>query len=94
MAGMSDYELAHGYETVNIYRRGAAAKLELNRPGSLNSWNEQFGLDLLAAIRAVAADPAVRAVTITGAGRAFSSGADLKASVLRTPTAIRMSTTC
>ena len=85
MAGMSDYELAHGYETVNIYRRGAAAKLELNRPGSLNSWNEQFGLDLLAAIRAVAADPAVRAVTITGAGRAFSSGADLKASVLRTP---------
>src|ERR1700691_4810084 len=79
MTTMSDYELAHAYETINLYRRGAAAKLELNRPGSLNAWDKQLGLDLLAAISAVGADSAVRAVTITGAGRAFSSGADLKA---------------
>jgi 2-(1,2-epoxy-1,2-dihydrophenyl)acetyl-CoA isomerase len=82
---MSDYELAHEYGTVNLHRRGAAAKLELNRPDSLNSWNRQFGLDLLAAVRTVGADPAVRSVTITGAGRAFSSGADLKADIGRTP---------
>lgn len=75
---MSDYELAKSFQTVNIYRRGAAAKLELNRPERMNAWNRQFAIDLLEAVRAVGNDPAVRAVMITGAGRAFSSGADLK----------------
>jgi 2-(1,2-epoxy-1,2-dihydrophenyl)acetyl-CoA isomerase len=55
-----------------------AATVELNRPEALNAWNAQFGADLLAALRAIAEDHAVRAVVITGAGRAFSSGADLK----------------
>ncbi len=75
---MSDYELAHEYETVNLLRRGGAAKIELNRPERLNAWNRQFGYDLLAAVQSVADDDEVRAVMITGAGRAFSSGADLK----------------
>jgi 2-(1,2-epoxy-1,2-dihydrophenyl)acetyl-CoA isomerase len=75
---VSDYELVHGYETINHYRRGGAAKIELNRPERLNAWNEQFSLDLLDAVNACAADPEVRAVLITGAGRAFSSGADLR----------------
>ncbi len=79
MAAVSDYEMAHEYETVNYYRRGAAAKIELNRPERLNAWNEQLSLDLLAALNSVSEDPAVRAVLITGAGRAFSSGADLRA---------------
>jgi 2-(1,2-epoxy-1,2-dihydrophenyl)acetyl-CoA isomerase len=65
-------------QTVNILRRGHAATIELNRPESMNAWNRQFGLDLLAAVEEVAADDDVRAVCITGAGRAFSSGADLK----------------
>ena len=78
MAGVSDDELYRQYETVSLYRRGAAAKVELNRPERLNAWNDQFSVDLLAAIREVAEDPGVRAVLITGAGRAFSSGADLK----------------
>ena len=78
---MDDYQLAHGYETVNLYRRGAAAKIELNRPERMNAWNDQFSLDLLDAIRAVGDDSAVRAVVITGAGRAFSSGADLKSTL-------------
>jgi 2-(1,2-epoxy-1,2-dihydrophenyl)acetyl-CoA isomerase len=78
---MDDYQLAHGYETVNLFRRGAAAKIELNRPERMNAWNDQFSLDLLDAIRAVGEDSAVRAVVITGAGRAFSSGADLKATL-------------
>ncbi len=54
------------------------ATIELNRPEALNAWNTRLGLDLLAGLRRVAADDAVRAVVITGAGRAFSSGADLK----------------
>ncbi|HTS98832.1 MAG TPA: enoyl-CoA hydratase-related protein [Streptosporangiaceae bacterium] len=76
---MSDYELVHGYETINYYRRGGAAKIELNRPERLNAWNEQFSTDLLAALTACTEEPAVRAVLLTGAGRGFSSGADLRA---------------
>ena len=47
-------------------------------PERLNAWNEQFGNELRQAILEDCADPAVRAVLITGAGRGFSSGADLK----------------
>jgi 2-(1,2-epoxy-1,2-dihydrophenyl)acetyl-CoA isomerase len=65
-------------ETVNLRRDGAAATIELNRPEALNAWSSQLGIDLLAAVRAVADDDAVRAVVVTGAGRAFSAGADLK----------------
>lgn len=82
---MSDYELAHEYETVNLYRRGGAAKLELNRPGRLNAWDERLALDLLAGVQAVSRDPGVRAVLVTGAGRAFSSGADIKDPSARWP---------
>jgi 2-(1,2-epoxy-1,2-dihydrophenyl)acetyl-CoA isomerase len=78
MPAMSDYELAHEYDTVKLLRRGGAVKIELNRPDRLNAWNRQFGYDLLAAVQSVAEDEAVRAVMITGAGRGFSSGADLK----------------
>ena len=65
-------------ETVNVHRRGGAAIIELNRPEVMNAWNRQFGVDLLAAVQEVAGDDEVRAVCITGAGRGFSSGADLK----------------
>ena len=65
-------------ETIELEVSGGAARIVLNRPDSLNSWNEQFGRELLDVVREVSADDAVRAVMITGAGRAFSSGADLK----------------
>jgi 2-(1,2-epoxy-1,2-dihydrophenyl)acetyl-CoA isomerase len=65
-------------QTVNLRRDGAAATIELNRPDALNAWNGQLGVELLAAVREVAADDGVRAVVVTGGGRAFSSGADLK----------------
>jgi 2-(1,2-epoxy-1,2-dihydrophenyl)acetyl-CoA isomerase len=54
------------------------ATIELNRPQALNAWNAQLGSDLLAAVRRSSDDDAVRAVILTGAGRGFSSGADLK----------------
>jgi 2-(1,2-epoxy-1,2-dihydrophenyl)acetyl-CoA isomerase len=79
MARMPDYELAQAFETVNLRRRGGIAKIELNRPETLNAWNKQFGADLLEAVRQVEADDGVRAVGIVGAGKGFSSGADLKA---------------
>jgi 2-(1,2-epoxy-1,2-dihydrophenyl)acetyl-CoA isomerase len=65
-------------ETVNMRVDGGAATIELNRPEALNAWNAQLGADLLTALRRAAGDDAVRAVVLTGAGRAFSSGADLK----------------
>jgi 2-(1,2-epoxy-1,2-dihydrophenyl)acetyl-CoA isomerase len=65
-------------ETVNVHRDGAAATVQLNRPQALNAWNRQLGLDLLAALEDVAGDDDVRAVMLTGAGRGFSSGADLR----------------
>jgi len=71
-------ELSTELQTVNVRLTDGAATVELNRPEALNAWNAQFGVDLLAALRGVAEDDAVRAVVITGAGRAFSSGADLK----------------
>jgi 2-(1,2-epoxy-1,2-dihydrophenyl)acetyl-CoA isomerase len=54
------------------------ATITLNRPHALNAFDTQQALDLLAAVREVAEDDGVRAVVLTGAGRAFSSGADLK----------------
>ncbi len=52
--------------------------LTLNRPEALNALNAGLRGELLAALRAVARDPAVRALVITGAGRAFCAGADLR----------------
>jgi len=69
-------------ETVSLQRgasNGAELRITLNRPDRMNAWDKQLGLDLLAAIELAAGDDSVRAVTITGAGRGFSSGADLRA---------------
>ena len=75
-------------QTVNLRRggsNGAELRIELNRPDRMNAWDRQLGVDLLSAVEHAAADDTVRAVTITGAGRAFSSGADLKAGFDPTP---------
>ena len=71
-------EPARRYETVELYRTGAAAKIVLNRPQRMNAWSNEMSRDLLEVLRDVAADDAVRAVMLTGAGKAFCSGADLK----------------
>lgn len=66
------------YETIELERRDAAAIIRLNRPEALNAWNATLGDELVDAVRTVGADDDVRAVCVTGAGRAFSSGADLR----------------
>lgn len=82
---MSDYELVHAYATVSLHRAGAGARIELNRPEKMNAWDTQLGLDLRDAVERVSADADVRAVLLTGAGRGFSSGADLSAGFDPTP---------
>ncbi len=68
-------------ETIECRRADGVAWLVLNRPDALNAWTPQLGQDLTRALDDVGADPAVRAIVITGAGRGFSSGADLRAGV-------------
>lgn len=69
---------AKAYETIDVRNDEGALRVLLNRPGTMNAWTKGFGEELLDALRSAADDDAVRAVTITGAGRAFSSGADLR----------------
>src|SRR3954453_742745 len=68
------------YETVIWDVEDGVGRITLNRPTTLNAWSEQFGVDLPDVVTKDAQDDSIRALLITGAGRAFSSGADLKAS--------------
>lgn len=66
-------------------RRGAVHLLTLNRPHRLNAVSPGLYRSLDRALRDLARDPDVRAVVVTGAGRAFCVGADLKAHGEREP---------
>jgi 2-(1,2-epoxy-1,2-dihydrophenyl)acetyl-CoA isomerase len=66
-------------KTVLWEQSGAVGRITLNRPTTLNAWTTAFGRDLREVLAGPASEASVRAVVITGAGRAFSSGADLKA---------------
>lgn len=78
MSDVGDDQPARRFETVDLFRDGAAAKIVLNRPERMNAWSDGLSSDLLAVLREVAEDDGVRAVLLTGAGTAFCSGADLK----------------
>ena len=65
------------YETLLVELDRGVALVTLNRPERLNAFNRQMTDDLLDALGAFEADEAVRAVVVTGAGRAFCAGADL-----------------
>ena len=67
------------YEHVIWEQDGGVGRITLDRPETLNAWHAAFGRELRQAIEEDATDRSVRALLITGAGRAFSSGADLKA---------------
>ena len=66
------------YETIIWEQDGGVGRLTLNRPERLNAWTTEFGVELKEVLEGPAADPSVRAMLISGAGRGFSSGADLK----------------
>jgi len=59
-------------------RRGATAWITLDRPEAMNALSETMCSELLAAIAQIEHDPDIRVLVLTGAGRAFCAGADLK----------------
>jgi 2-(1,2-epoxy-1,2-dihydrophenyl)acetyl-CoA isomerase len=65
--------------SVLVESHGPVALITLNRPESSNTLNLQTAMDLLAAAMTCARNAAVRAVVLTGAGRHFSFGGDLRA---------------
>ncbi len=66
------------FECIVYTKDDGIATIKLNRPQVLNAMNKQLWLDFQAALEDVRTDPAIRVLIVTGEGRAFSSGADLK----------------
>ncbi len=65
------------FETVRLERADGVATITLHRPERLNAWTPVMGRELIEAFRAADRDRDVRAVILTGAGRAFCAGADM-----------------
>jgi 2-(1,2-epoxy-1,2-dihydrophenyl)acetyl-CoA isomerase len=63
--------------TIRVEVHGTLAHVELHRPQALNAWTPEMGRELRDALQTVAGDPAIRALLISGAGRAFCAGADV-----------------
>ncbi len=66
------------YDTLLVEQRQQVVTVTLNRPTALNALNTTLRRDLKQCFTDLQADPEVRVVVITGAGRAFCAGADIK----------------
>lgn len=66
------------YETIELEKEGGVATITLNRPDKLNAMCPDLMIDLSNVIEDIQHDEAVRAVVLTGAGRAFCAGGDVK----------------
>ncbi|MBN2466688.1 MAG: enoyl-CoA hydratase/isomerase family protein, partial [Deltaproteobacteria bacterium] len=78
-----------GYENVLLEIEEGVALVKVNRPTALNSLNQAVLLDLIAAFSDLAQDDTVRAIIVTGAGKAFVAGADIKEMLPLSPAEIR-----
>ena len=72
------------FECIIYEKEGGVATIKLNRPKVLNALNKQLWLDFQKALEDVKNDPGIKVLIVTGEGRAFSTGADLKDSKDRT----------
>ena len=66
------------YDNIIFEKDQNIAILTLNRPERLNAWTVQMNEDIIAAITDANNDPEIGAVVVTGAGRGFCAGADIK----------------
>jgi 2-(1,2-epoxy-1,2-dihydrophenyl)acetyl-CoA isomerase len=76
------------YETLLVEDRDAIRTITLNRPEVFNAFNETLKTELADALKAADRDAAVRCLVITGAGRAFCTGQDLKDRVAQNATSL------
>ena len=65
-------------ELVKFDQDGAVATVTINRPDAMNAFTTELSLELQLALENAADDESIRAVILTGEGRSFSAGADLK----------------
>ena len=72
------------FETILYEKKTSTAVITLNRPEVLNAMNRQLWIDLQSILDTAIQDKDIRVIVITGIGRAFSTGADLKESKTRT----------
>lgn len=75
---MTQTSNAPATETVLAERRGAVLVLTLNRPDKLNAWTDELEDRYFTLLEQADADPDVRAIVVTGAGRGFCAGADME----------------
>jgi enoyl-CoA hydratase/carnithine racemase len=66
------------YETITYERRNAVGLITLNRPDRLNAWTPQMASEQADAIRTANDDDDIGAIVLTGAGRGFCAGADMR----------------
>lgn len=70
--------MSQNFSTVLTSVENGVLTITLNRPDSLNAYNETMSVELAAALKAAEREDAIRCVVLTGAGRAFCSGQDLQ----------------
>ena len=66
------------YQTIIVEQRGRVGIITLNRPDALNALNHQITSELTAALKQQDGDAEIGAIVLTGAGKAFAAGADIK----------------
>jgi 2-(1,2-epoxy-1,2-dihydrophenyl)acetyl-CoA isomerase len=75
---MTGWNVVDESEVLRVLRQGSAVRLELCRPESLNALNDTLAIELRDALLRLGSDHSVRCLVITGSGRGFSAGADIK----------------
>ncbi|PIU56391.1 MAG: hypothetical protein COS88_02945, partial [Chloroflexi bacterium CG07_land_8_20_14_0_80_51_10] len=78
------------YQTIAMQREEGVATITLNRPDKLNAVCPELMTDLTSVINDIEQDEEVRAVILTGAGRAFCAGGDVKDLLAQTTNPVEM----
>jgi len=76
-------------QSVVVERRGAVALIRLNEPATLNALSAGIKAGMIAAVNSLTTDDTVRAIVLTGEGRAFCAGGDLRSMNQRQTVAVR-----
>jgi len=75
---MGGWNVVEETEVLRLLKQGGAVRLELCRPESLNAFDDRLSIGLRDALLRLGGDESVRCLVLTGSGRAFSAGADVK----------------